>query len=222
MKHITLVAERVHRVVLGFRRPQSFSAGQYLKLWLNPSLHRSYSIASSTRSVSDLEVFVGHQNDESTALALLRNMKNIRETQVTLPFGEACYRKSDAQQILLIAGGTGYGYIRSILLEAIDQAPSAKINLLWGVRGEESLFDIGTLRVLAEQNSRFSYQLWVENGKNTASAMCGDIVQAIMSQTMPTAVTNTDTYIGGGGMMIAAVRKALNAKGFNPVRIFSD
>jgi len=222
IKRLSLVARNIYHAVLSFETHQMFSAGQYLELWLNPSTSRSYSIASSPRNGHALEVFVGYQNNESAAQALVKRMETIKEVPVTLPFGQACYRRGNARPVLLIAGGTGYGYVRSILFEALHQDPDTKKVLLWGARDKHSFFDAETLSLLAEQNPQFSYQMWMEDTAGDSSARNGNILTALHSYSESTGLSGTDIYIGGGPAMVKAVRSALQTYGADPMRVFSD
>jgi NAD(P)H-flavin reductase len=223
------VARNIYHAVLSFKARQTFAAGQYLKLWLNPSISRCYSIASSPRNGHMLEVFVGCQENESAAQALLQSMETTKEARVTLPFGQACHRTSNGRPVLLLAGGTGYGYVRSILFEALLEDPKTEVTLLWAARDKHCIFDDETLSRLAARNPQFTYQIWLEDPADNGRAMHGDILAAIhaygseaASLGIPGIYSGSDIYIGGGPAMVKAVRGALQTHGADPMRVFSD
>lgn len=221
--HLGVVARNIYHATFSFRVHRTFSAGQYLKLWLNPSLSRSYSIASSPSKGEVLEIFLGFQSGESVAQELISRMEETREARVSLPFGEAYYRKDDSRPILLLAGGTGYGYVRSILLEALRDGGGGQVVLLWAARDKESLFDGDTLSALATQYPQFSYQLWLEEPAGDERACHGDILRALDHYCSGTdIISDSNIYIGGGPGMVRAVRAALQGGGADAARIFSD
>ena len=170
-----------------------------------------------------LEVFVGCQDSESAAQALLKRMELTKEALVTLPFGQAYYRRGNARSVLLIAGGTGYGYVRSILFEALLEDPKAEKVLLWAARDKQSIFDAETLSALAARDRRFTYQMWSEDPVGDGLARQGDILTALRAYCSDaTSLSGSDIYIGGGPAMVKAVRSMLQAHGADPLRVFSD
>ncbi len=48
--------------------------------------------------------------------------------------------------MILIAGGTGFSYARSILLTALARNPNRDITIYWGGREEQHLYDLSSLK----------------------------------------------------------------------------
>ncbi len=59
--------------------------------------------------------------------------------------------------MILIAGGTGFSYARSILLTALARNPNRDITIYWGGREEQHLYDLCELEALSLKHPGLSY-----------------------------------------------------------------
>lgn len=51
-------------------------------------------------------------------------------------------RDDEERPLILIAGGTGFSYVRSILLTALARNPARDVTIYWGGREEKHLYDL--------------------------------------------------------------------------------
>lgn len=58
-------------------------------------------------------------------------------------------REDEDRPLILIAGGTGFSYVRSILLTALARNPNRDITIYWGGREEKHLYDLSELEALS-------------------------------------------------------------------------
>lgn len=60
-------------------------------------------------------------------------------------------RDDEERPLILIAGGTGFSYARSILLTALARNPNRDVTIYWGGREEKHLYDLSELEALSLQ-----------------------------------------------------------------------
>ncbi|MGQ7115150.1 hypothetical protein ACUOFC_58215, partial [Escherichia sp. TWPC-MK] len=71
-------------------------------------------------------------------------------TSSALSDGAAAMLRDDEERpMILIAGGTGFSYARSILLTALARNPNRDITIYWGGREEQHLYDLCELEALS-------------------------------------------------------------------------
>ncbi|MDE9496254.1 NAD(P)H-flavin reductase, partial [Xenorhabdus bovienii] len=68
------------------------------------------------------------------AMAVMDRILDQRTIAIDIPHGQAWFREDSENPMLLIAGGTGFSYTRSILLAALEKNPNREISIYWGGR----------------------------------------------------------------------------------------
>jgi CDP-4-dehydro-6-deoxyglucose reductase/ferredoxin-NAD(P)+ reductase (naphthalene dioxygenase ferredoxin-specific) len=128
--------------------PYTFSAGQFAKLQFAfaPDAPRDYSMAN-TPDEPGLEFLVrvvpGGVSEQIPSAVKVGDL-----VRISGPFGTAYLRERHTGPILAMAGGTGLGPIRSIVLAALKQGMTQPIHLYFGVRGERDVYGEAELRTL--------------------------------------------------------------------------
>src|SRR5690606_12116894 len=79
-----------------------------------------------------------------------------------IPHGEAWLREDEDRPLILIAGGTGFSYVRSILLTALARNPNRDITIYWGGREEKHLYDLSELEALSVNHPNLRIEPVVE------------------------------------------------------------
>lgn len=130
-----------------------FHAGQYLAIMLPGAEPAWFSIASAPGSQT-LELHIQAASDWATAQGVMDYLRREGRVPLELPFGKACLAQRPERELLLVAAGTGFSQMKSILeyIAAVDQELTGlvgrpPITLYWGVRRSEDMY----LRELAEQ-----------------------------------------------------------------------
>jgi NAD(P)H-flavin reductase/ferredoxin len=131
------------RLPIGRRAP--FRAGQYLNVFLPDGDTRPYSLANPPEHNDAAELHVrsepGGRFSEQIAARLRRGDRLTVET----PFGEVFapeQQDDDAEKrpLILLATGTGFAPMKSIVLDHVHRRRSRSVHLYWGARTEKDLY----------------------------------------------------------------------------------
>jgi len=146
------------RVRLPLHLNLRFLAGQYVDLLFEGGVRRSYSIANPPRieGVVDFEFHIRHMPGGLFTDRLFGGMKVREKLEFEGPLGTFSLRQSEKPAILL-ASGTGYAPIRSILLEQLPKNIGRKMILYWGGRTRPDIYSFDEVAGLAETYPDFSF-----------------------------------------------------------------
>ena len=155
---ISRLSDTVIRVLLQPEAPHAHHAGQYLTLFREDGLARSYSIASlPDESALELHVRIIQNGRMSSWLA----EDAVPGTQVSIqgPAGNCFYTEGSIDQPLLLAGtGTGLAPLYGILRDALAHGHQGPIWLYHGALNQQGLYLQAELEDLAANHSNVHYQ----------------------------------------------------------------
>ena len=142
---VEAITDTVYRVRLVPEAAFSFRAGQYLMVVMDERDKRPFSMASTPSEHEFIELHIGASELNLYAMAVMDRILKEREIEVDIPHGEAWLRDDEDRPLILIAGGTGFSYVRSILLTALARNPDRDIAIYWGGREAKHLYDLAEL-----------------------------------------------------------------------------
>ena len=122
----------VYKVLLKPEQSVNFVAGQYLNFVLNDEDKRPFSIASSPNN-DLIELQIGAFSADSYPMQVIEHIKNNAEVTVEMPLGNAQLNVESEKPLLLIAGGTGFSYIKSMFEYLSQQQSKRKVVVYWGL-----------------------------------------------------------------------------------------
>lgn len=126
-----------------------YLSGQYVTLWNNQGVARSYSLASHPTQDDFLEFHIKIIPGGSFSQWASESL-NIGDTlQVQGPMGKCVYAASSDQPLLLSAIGTGLAPIYGILKDAISRNHQGDINIILGARESNNFYLVKELLCLA-------------------------------------------------------------------------
>lgn len=131
------------RVGLHMNEPLIFKAGQYIEFVRKDGSRRSYSIATQPKSngVRQLELHIRHLDGGSFTDRIFKDQMQIGEIhKIELPLGSFYLRNKDSAPIVMIATGTGFSPIKSMILDFIERADQRDIYFYWGGRTNADLY----------------------------------------------------------------------------------
>ncbi|WP_223808056.1 2Fe-2S iron-sulfur cluster-binding protein [Marinobacter sp. R17] len=148
VRDITPLSHDVYRVTLDLprRRELDFHAGQYLSVRL-PGAEPSYFSIASSPTASSIELHVQAGTDWATALKVMEAFRDPGQVTLELPHGKACLAQVPTKPLILIAAGTGFAQMKSIVDYLRETDCKQPVFLYWGVRRHEDMY----LRSLAWQ-----------------------------------------------------------------------
>ncbi|MFM8501652.1 MAG: 2Fe-2S iron-sulfur cluster-binding protein, partial [Fluviibacter sp.] len=129
--------------VLTLRLPATemfqFHAGQYVDILLKDGKRRSFSIANPPHDAATIELHVRHVPGGLFTDQVFSTMKVRDILRFNGPHGSFYLRESEKPMILL-AGGTGFAPIKSIVLETLHLELQRPIHIYWGARDRAGLY----------------------------------------------------------------------------------
>ncbi|WP_369030385.1 FAD-dependent oxidoreductase [Streptomyces adonidis] len=205
----------------GDAMPFSFAAGQYVKVDLPVAvepIERSYSICSSPGESGFVEIAVKHEPDGLGSGFLHEELEVGLALRVSGPHGEFTWEPgTEADTLLLIAGGVGITPLMSVLRAAADAGHTGRIVLLASYRtADEVLFgpEIEALRfrlpglevsVFATDRERRigPDELLPHAGPTTRVHLCGpapmmqDLIGRLTELGVPREAIHTEAFVSG-------------------------
>jgi len=218
---VDAITETVYRVRLVPDSPFSFRAGQYLMVVMDERDKRPFSMASTPDEQGFIELHIGASELNLYAMAVMDRILKDREIVIDIPHGDAWLRDEDDRPLILIAGGTGFSYVRSILFTALARNPAREIAIYWGGREEKHLYDLAELEALSVNHPNLNVVPVVEQPEEGWRGRSGTVLTAVM-QDFGT-LSEHDIYIAGRFEMAKIARDLFcNERGAREDRMFGD
>ncbi|PSW19366.1 NAD(P)H-flavin reductase [Photobacterium sanctipauli] len=225
VKSVESLACNTFKILLQPENPIDFKAGQYLLAVMGEKDKRPFSIASSPCRDNEIELHIGAAEHNPYAIEVVDAMKAALDAgtpfEVEAPHGEAWVREDSDKPLLLIAGGTGFSYVRSILDNCLSRGVSQPIFVYWGGRDECQLYANDELKALAAQHQNLTYVPVVEAAPADWQGKVGNVLEAVSDDFV--SLSAYDIYICGRFEMAGAAREQFSAeKGAERDRMFAD
>lgn len=123
----------LYRIFLAPNRAVSFKAGQYVSIIMGEGDKRHFSIAN-TPSNELIELHIGATPDNQYAMQVIDKIQSGDDLLVEVGHGNAFLREDSTRPIILMAGGTGFSYVKSLLEQIVYLNLKQPVYLYWGVR----------------------------------------------------------------------------------------
>ncbi|HRP97186.1 MAG TPA: CDP-6-deoxy-delta-3,4-glucoseen reductase [Rhodocyclaceae bacterium] len=130
----------VVRLKLPASEPFRFRAGQYVDFLLADGRRRSFSIANPPERSDHLELHVRKIDGGRFTTQVFEAMKPRDILRFEGPLGTFFLREHVDRPIILLAGGTGFAPIKSIVEHVIASGTPRTMTLYWGARRREGLY----------------------------------------------------------------------------------
>lgn len=142
VQEMTLLAPDVMRIRL--RLPASerfqFLAGQYVDILLKDGGRRSFSLAHAPHADECLELHVRRVPGGRFTTHVFETMRARDILRLEGPHGAFYLREDSAKPVILLAGGTGFAPIKSLVEHAFRQESDRPMTLYWGARDRAGLY----------------------------------------------------------------------------------
>ncbi|MFG1175743.1 NAD(P)H-flavin reductase [Erwiniaceae bacterium CAU 1747] len=218
---VEAITDTVYRVRMIPEADFSFRAGQYLMVVMDERDKRPFSLASTPMEKDIIELHIGASELNLYAMAVMERIQQQRQITVDIPHGEAWLREEGERPLVLIAGGTGFSYARSILLTALSQQPDRHIAIYWGGRELKHLYDLDELNALAIKHPNLKVVPVVEQAEEGFTGRTGTVLTAVMQDYG--SLADHDIYIAGRFEMAKIARERFCAeRGAQEARMFGD
>lgn len=137
--------ERIHDVaILKLKLPASerfvFKAGQYIDILMKDGNARSFSIANSPHDAASLELHIRHLRGGSFSEYVFNHLKEKEIIRFKGPMGSFTIDEQNQSPTILLASGTGFAPIQSIVEYLNYLSDSRPLTLYWGARNLSELY----------------------------------------------------------------------------------
>ncbi len=136
-----------------------FQAGQYVNLQLPGFEHpRAFSLSNPPQAKDRLELNVRHVPNGKGTSFIHKELKVGDKVTLTGPLGHFFVRKSDAQPVIFMAGGSGLSSPRSMIIDMLENDVDPRnIALVYGARNRAELYYHDQFVALASKHPNFRY-----------------------------------------------------------------
>lgn len=228
------VKARVYRVrrpaddvaILDLRFPAGtkvgFKAGQYLQVLLDGEEPRCFSMANAPRTNDGVQLHVRIVPGSLFGERILPTLAAGDELSIQLPFGGFSLR-DDAQDrpVLMVAGGTGFAPMQSILDDALARQPNRKFTLYWGSRDSKGLYALDQIERWKRRHPNFSFVPVVSGPTDDPTVRKGLVHEAVLTDFA--SLADHEVYVCGAPVLIQAAKSSfVTTRGLPSERFFAD
>ncbi len=200
----------------------AFRAGQYVDVLLRDGRRRAFSLANPPHRGDRLELqirrvpggrFSGHAFDGLRERSLLR---------IEGPLGSFWLRAQHRRPVLLVAGGTGFAPIKSMVEDALHAGFDQPITLYWGVRARRDLYLDALARGWARDHPGIDYVPVLSDPQpgDDWSGRTGLVHAAVLDDHRD--LSGHAIYASGPPAMVDAARDGFPGHGADPAFMYSD
>lgn len=219
---VSLISHDVYRVELQLprRRELSFQAGQYLSVNLPDAEPCYFSIASSP-SEQNIELHIQASPEWLSAQKVIDALTSGEAVNLELPHGKACLASAPEKPLLLVAAGTGFAQMKSLVDYLSGTSFAQPVKLFWGVRYHDDMYLRSMAEQWAQEWSEFTFQPVVgEDEDSEWSGHHDQLVRAVLASGMEW--DNVEVHASGSPTMVYTLMDALVEAGLPPEGFFSD
>ncbi|MGQ8366979.1 NAD(P)H-flavin reductase [Glaciecola sp. 1036] len=209
----------VKKVVLKPTTAVSFKAGQYLQVVMGEKDKRPFSIASAPDDSNNIELHIGATPENAYAYDVLTKAIETKTLDIEVGLGDA-YLRENTHPLIIVAGGTGYSYAKSILYHVISAQPERPVTLYWGAKQLADLYEFEALEALSKLNPHFIFVPVVETPEQDWAGKTGLVHEAVLDDIDD--LSSHEVYTAGRFEMAATIRDTFIPKGLDKERLFGD
>lgn len=198
-----------------------FRAGQYLRILLPDGDSRNYSMANSPHRNDELELHIRRVPGGKFSDGVLTGLDKASRLTIELPYGEFRLGDSPDGRAILIATGTGFAPIKSIIEHQIHLGATRPLHLYWGANTEADLYMADLPRKWAEAYPWFQFTPVISAPADGWAGRTGFVHLAVLDDYSD--MTGLEVYACGAPVAIdAALRAFTGLAGLKRDAFFSD
>lgn len=217
------LSEDVIRLFLELPKTErlQFLAGQYIDILMRGDKRRSFSMANPPHEDQQIELHIRYYDGGLFSEYAFKDLKERALLRIEGPLGTFTLKET-GRPMIMIAGGTGFAPIKSLIEHALHVDDKREITLYWGVRSEDDLYLNDTARQWAEQYPHINYVPVLSEADDNKEwkGKKGFVHEAVLADYED--LSGYDVYACGPPPMIDAVVESLPKQGLGRENIYSD
>jgi CDP-4-dehydro-6-deoxyglucose reductase len=209
VQQLTKVANDV--IIVQLKLPANerlqFLAGQYIDFLLKGGERRSFSMANPPHADELIELHIRHVPGGNFTDHVFGKMKQRDILRFEGPLGSFFLREDSTKPIVLVASGTGFAPIKSIIESALHRKVERPMVLYWGCRRPKDLYLNALAEKWALEQPNFRYVPVVSEAaaEDAWSGRSGFVHRAVM-QDFPD-LSGYQVYACGVPVMVDSARR---------------
>jgi CDP-4-dehydro-6-deoxyglucose reductase/3-phenylpropionate/trans-cinnamate dioxygenase ferredoxin reductase subunit len=203
------------RFAIGVRA--KFQAGQHLKVRLSDGETRNFSMANPPHANDGVELHIRHVPGGRFSGALLATLRPGHKLDVELPFGQFFLRDAEMPAILL-ATGTGFAPIKSMIEDALRRRKRRPMRLYWGGRRREDLYMLDSVKRWVDVAACLTFVPVLSHPHSDWTGRTGLLHRVALDEVGD--MSGVEVYASGNPLMIARARREFVAEAGLPERRF--
>ena len=214
-------------VILKLKLPANqeftFLAGQYIDVLLREGKRRSYSMGNSPHNNEYIELHVRSMANGTFTKQVFETLKEKDILRFEGPLGTFFLREETDKPIILVASGTGFAPIKSIIEYAFEKGIDRSMVLYWGGRRPKDIYMTDLAMQWQQDHPNFSF-VPVISDQDSDDIWDGrtGLVHAAVMDDIPN-MSEHEVYACGVPVMVEAAHKEFTElRGLPEDAFFSD
>lgn len=198
-----------------------FAAGQYISVAMEGGDSRNYSIANPPRLNDIVELHVRHIPGGMFSDNVLKKLQPGDTLAIELPFGLFTWGDDHSAPAIMLATGTGFAPLKSMVQELIDRKINRPVHLFWGGEREADIYERNLVQSWANKLPWFDFTAVLANPEPSWDGERGYVQQAVMNRYGD--LSRHFVYACGNPIMIQQARAQLvEHRSLMPGNFYSD
>ena len=199
-----------------------YLAGQYVDVVLRDGRRRAFSLANAPHDDEHLVLHIRHVPGGTFSGQVFSTLQERALLRIRGPLGSFFLRNDEPCPRILIAGGTGFAPIKSIVENALHEGVADPFYIYWGVRSARDLYLNDVPHDWARKHSGVTYTpvLSEPQSGDHWTGRTGFVHEAVLEDFA--SLDGADVYASGPPPMVNAIREAFPDHGLPLERLFSD
>ncbi len=217
------VTSDIRRIRIGLvdDEPMSYKPGQYIQVRIEHDGEvdfRAYSMASNPDQGQEIEINVKYI-PEGIGSGFLHARSVGDQVAISGPYGDFFLQTDSTRTIVCVAGGVGLAPLKSITSYWQEHQTHRRLELYYGARTIEDLYDHDLFTRMDEEFPNFHYYPALSDAGDDWKGRTGFIHSVIEEEHSG---EDAEAYLCGPPIMIDAVTEVLQDKGISKERIWYD
>ncbi|KZX85455.1 hypothetical protein A3715_03795 [Oleiphilus sp. HI0009] len=225
IKQVSEMQAHVYKVVL--EQPagklKEFYAGQYLALLLPEREDETYFSIASAPNQREIELHIQADPHLEKALEVVQFLQTSASVQVKLPFGKACLSSVPSEPVLLLAAGTGFAQMKSLIEYLLGNGFDKELSLYWTARKESDLYALDYVKDLEDRYENVHIQTIVADDDQEQSQSTQHhslLADAVLEGHGD--LSGFKVFVAGSPRMVYSAMDALEDAGLEHENFYSD
>jgi len=206
------------RFPIGLRAP--FKAGQYLQVIMEDGDRRNFSIANPTRHNDGAELHIRRIPGGKFSDRILSDLTVGARLQVEIPFGDF-HLRSSPRRIVLLASGTGFSPVKSMIETAIHAGNQRPMHLYWRARRRDDIYMFDLPARWQERLPWFGFTPVLSEPSSSWAGRAGLVHDAVRED--HSSLEDFDVYACGNPLMVTVAQNTFTTAHHLPdAQFFAD